>query len=167
MTRLVAVCARAALLAVVVSATSIGQTSSPQSSASPILELRLADTMSGPGFSVRRELEGVGRPNVFYLASEGVVGDADIAHARTRQTADGIAVEIRLSESAAARLRETTASNIGKYLAVIVRGRLMEPAPIVGAVPRGNALTVGVQLARAEADSVRSRIASRWAVPPR
>ena len=167
MSRLLTLSMRAAVLTAVISCAGIGQPAPPGPVPPPILELRLASDKQAPGFSVRRELASGDQPSVFFLASDNVVSDADIVRARTRPAPDGIEVEVQLSDAAAARLRETTANNIGKYLAVLANGRLTAPATIMGSVPTRNTVTLGLNLPATAADSVRSRVAARWPAPPR
>jgi preprotein translocase subunit SecD len=115
---------------------------------------------------VRHEQSTSDQPKVLFLASGNIVSDMDLVRARTRPAPDGIVVEIVLSDAAAARLRQVTANNIGKYLTIFSYGRFAGSATIMGAVPRGNKVTVGLTLPPTTADSVRSAIATRWLAPP-
>lgn len=167
MSRLVTVPLRAAVLTAVISCAGISQPAPSGPVSPPILEVRLASDKPAPGFSVRQDQESSDQPSVLFLASDNVVSDADIVRARTRPAPDGIVVRIQLSDAAAARLREITASNIGKYMAIVGHGRFAGAATIMASIPRGNSVTVGLTLPAAAADSVRSRVAARWPAPSR
>jgi preprotein translocase subunit SecD len=133
----------------------------------PILELRLASATPAPGFTTRHESPGGDQPKVLFLAPRSLVSDTDLVRARTSPAAEGIVVEIAVSDAAAARLREATGNNIGKYVATFARGRFGGAAVIMNAIPRGNTATVALTLTPAAADSVRSLVAARWPTPPR
>ena len=107
------------------------------------------------------------QPGVLYLDSAIVVSDADLVRARARPTPDRLVVDVELSDAAAARLRETSGNSVGKYMAVLAHGRFAGAATIMGSIPRGNSMTVGLTLPAAAADSVRSRVAARWPARPR
>lgn len=125
----------------VISGASVGQPTPPPSASPPMLELRLASATPAPGFTVRQSRASGDQPGVLYLASDNGVSHGDLVRARTRPASDGIVAEIVLSDGAAARLRGITASNVGKYMAVLAHGRFAGSATIMGSIPRDNAVS--------------------------
>jgi hypothetical protein len=161
MSRLIALPMRVAVMTAVVASVAVGQPALEPPSP-PIIELRLASDKLAPGFDVRRDIGHGEQPNVFFLAPDPVVSDADVVRARARRAPDGLVVELEVSDAAAARLRETTATHVGRYLAVLANGRLAAASSIMQSVPTRNTMNVGLSLPPAAADSVRSRVAARW-----
>jgi preprotein translocase subunit SecD len=166
MSRLVALPVCAAVLTVAISCAGIAQANPPGPVSPPILELRLASDKPAPGFSAQRNFESRDQPAVLYLDSTVVVSDADLVRARTRSAPDGLVMELTLSDAAAARLRETTANSIGKYMAVLAHGTFAGAATIMTSIPTRTSVNVGLTLPVAAADTVRSRVAARWPTRP-
>lgn len=162
MSRLSGVPVRAVVLTAVISCAGLAQANAPRPASTPVLAVRLASDKPAPGFSERRDVKGGDQPSVLFLSSKSVISDVDMLHARATAARNGLVVEIMLSNSAALHVRETTASNIGKYMAILADGRLAGSATIMSPVPRTNRLTVGLTLPAEAADSVRSLIEARW-----
>lgn len=156
---------RAAVLMLMTTHAAGAQPTSSKAAPPPIIELRLASSSRASGFTLRRELPSGDQPRVLFLAAGTVVADADLVRARTRPAPDGIVVEIVLSDAGATRLREATARNIGKYMAILAHGRFAGSAIIMASIPRGNRVSIGLTLPPAAADSVRSHVAARWPGP--
>ena len=130
-----------------------------RSEQAPIIDMRLASLEPGAGFPIARR---VGE-QVVYMSATSVVADQDITKAEPEVRPSGLIARIFLSEQAAARLREVTQANIGKYLAILVSGELSDTPPIIqGSVPRGDNALVSVPLPRDAAEILRARIAARW-----
>src|SRR5215207_10725013 len=123
MSRLGTAPVRAAVLTAMISCAGLGQPTPAGPVPPPILELRLASDKLAPGFSVRRDQESGDQPSVLFLAADDLVSDADLVRVCAKSATDGLVVRIQLSDAAAARLREASASNIGKYMAVFAHGR--------------------------------------------
>jgi hypothetical protein len=150
------------LLAVLGCSSAVAQTNGAPSASPPIIDLRLASANPMSGFSAMQGIGGIDELSVVYLAPAAVVSDEDVMKARTRPATDGLVLEILLSNEAAARLRQTTATNIRLYLAVLANGRLAGTAIIMESIPKGNRVTVGLTLSPAVAEAVRARVAARW-----
>jgi len=158
---------QAVALTVLMNCAAPGKTSTLETSAPPILQIRLASDTPTPGFDVRDQFNVDGRPVQVFLTKTNVVSDPDIIRARTRPGPDGIIVQIVLTDEGADRLRAATAANIGKLMAVIAHGRLAAAATIVQSIATGNSVSLGLSLTAEVADSVRSRVAMRWPQAPR
>jgi preprotein translocase subunit SecD len=147
------------------SCAAVAQPVRAQGASPPLLEFRLAAATPGAGLTDRHEWHSGGQAGVLFVAPTGVVSDTDVVRARTSPAPDGIIVEIVLSESAAARLREATANNVGKRIAIFARGRFAGAPVVATSIPKGTSATVGLTLPPAAADSLRALVAARW--PPR
>ena len=165
MSRLGVLSAYAIGLVLLLGCSAAGQRSPPEPVSPQVLDVRLASDKAAPGFQVRQHFSVDGQSREFFLESKSVLSDQDITRARTKPTADGMVVEVLLTAAAAARLRETTANNIGKYMAVLAHGRLASAATIQSTIPRADQLTIGLTIPAALADTVRSRVAARWPEP--
>lgn len=162
MSRFVMLQVHATVLAAAFSSSALSQGSAAPSARPPVLEVRLASSSPVLGYQLMPTASGAFVDSVVYLAPASVISDVDVARARTKPAADGLVVEILLSDVAATRLRETTGNSIGQHLAVLANGELAAKSIIMSAIPRGNRLTLGLLLAPDGADSVRARIAARW-----
>lgn len=131
----------------------------------PRIEIRLADIKESPGFRRRPErLAALPRNADVFLDTTNVVSHRDIREARTHVTPDGLGLDVILSEAAATRLRETTGRNVGRYIAVVVNGRLALAALIMGATPAPGTrnLSISLELPPGHAQELRADVAARW-----
>lgn len=87
-----------------------------------IIEIRLATPFPRSGFV---HMEGVGIQRALHVSAHAVVTDGDIKRADACITPDGLALALRLTLDARARLMTATAENIGMNLAILINGRLV------------------------------------------
>jgi hypothetical protein len=92
-----------------------------------LLELRLADTRPGPGLS---EMAFPGSSQPVFLSNVPVIRNADIAYAQVTTYSDAPAVAITFTKTGEIKFCDITSANIGKPMAVLVDGKLVNVAPI-------------------------------------
>jgi hypothetical protein len=91
------------------------------------LELRLVGSGPGPGLSEMRDL---GPSQSVFVSNIPVITNADIAYARATRYADAPAVEITFTKTGEIKFCDITSANIGKSMAVLVDGKLVNVATI-------------------------------------
>jgi hypothetical protein len=128
----------------------------------PIIDVRVASTKFTSGFTGMPSVGDSTVPRTLYLAPATIVSDEDVLKVRTGPATDGLVLEIVLSSEAAARLRQTTATNIGQYLAVLANGRLAAAAIIMASIPTGSRVSIGLILPPDAAVTMRALVLARW-----
>jgi hypothetical protein len=121
-------------------------------------EVRLAEDSPAAGL---REARVSGSDRVVYLHQEVIVTNSDVAQSRVVQgdNASRFGVAVEFTAAGAERMRQATASHIGKPAAVLIDGEVAA-APIV----RGPISTVGLisgDYTRAEAERIVAGIGIR------
>ena len=121
-------------------------------------EVRLAE--DGPAAGLR-EARVSGSDRVIYLHQEVIVSNSDVAQSRVVQgdNASRFGVAVEFTAAGAERMRQATASHIGKPAAVLIDGEVVA-APVI----RGPITTVGLisgDYTRAEAERIVSGIGVR------
>ena len=114
-------------------------------------EVRLAEET--PGTGLREAPVGV-QPRVVYISDEAVLTNTDIAYAQVVPGAspEQFGVEVHLSESGGARMREMTRRHIGRPVALMLDG-LVVAAPTVRSEIGDVGLLTG-DVSRAEAERI-------------
>lgn len=92
-----------------------------------LLELRLADTRPGPGLS---EMAFPGSSQPVFLSNVPVIRNADIVYAQVTTYSDAPAVAITFTKTGEIKFCDITSANIGKPMAVLVDGKLVNVATI-------------------------------------
>jgi hypothetical protein len=140
--------------------------------AHPLIQLRLARESPAPGFVFMQSVpSGAGG----YVEERALVSDEDIQVASTIRKAHGLAIDIRITQEAALRLRKATKEHVGWRVGVLLAGQLL-PAPslIVGPPPGEDStartlkppedkLRIFVDdLPAGDADRIAAAVAARW-----
>lgn len=120
-------------------------------------EVRLAETEPAPGLIVAR-LSNAGR--TLYLHPELIVTNDDIAQSWvTEDGPDRFGVSVQLFDSGAERMRQATASHLGRPVAILIDG-VVVAAPVVRSAI-GNSAVVSGDFTRAEAERIVEGISMR------
>ena len=121
-------------------------------------EVRLAEDSPAAGL---REARVSGADRVIYLHQEVIVSNSDVAQSRVVQgdNATRFGVALEFTAEGAQRMRQATASHIGKPAAVLIDGEVVA-APIVRG-PIGTLGLISGDYTRAEADRIVSGIGMR------
>jgi hypothetical protein len=101
--------------------------SEPPEQAAANVEFRLAESQPGDGLF---EVSVVGTPRKVYVHRDALVTNKDIAEARVVADDGEPAVEVTFALPAQQRIRQATAGHLGKPLAILVDGEVIN-APIV------------------------------------
>jgi len=104
------------------------------------LECRFAETTPGSGLT-EMVFEPTGEK--YYLYPQVEFTEQDITKARVVQQNSTPVIELNFTSEGSEKLAEVTAANIGKYLAMVVDGKLMSAPLIRAQIPGGRALIVG------------------------
>jgi hypothetical protein len=152
----------AAVAVVVIAMVAVGsQTWSPGGAtlqAAVRFEVRLAEESPAAGL---QEARVSGSDRVIYLHQDVIVTNSDVAQCRVVQgdNASRFGVAVEFNAAGAERMRQATASHVGKPAAILIDGEVAA-APIV----RGSISTVGVisgDYTRAEAERIVNGIGVR------
>jgi hypothetical protein len=120
-------------------------------------EVRLAETQPAPGLIVARLSEPRG---TLYLHPELIVTNDDISQSWiTQDGPDRFAVSVQLLDPGAQRMRQATASHLGRPLAILIDGEVVA-APVVRSAI-GNSAMVSGNFTRAEAERIVEGISLR------
>jgi hypothetical protein len=121
-------------------------------------EVRLAEDSPATGL---REARVSGTDRVIYLHQEAIVTNSDVVQSRVVQgdNASRFGVAVEFSAAGAERMRQATASHIGKLAAVLVDGEVVM-APVVRA-PVSTLGLISGDYTRAEAERIVSGIGVR------
>jgi SecD-like export protein len=120
-------------------------------------EVRLAEDQPIPGLIVAR-LADSGR--VIYLHPEIVVGNDDIAQSWVSQDGpDRFGVAVKLLPAGAERMRQATATHVGRPVAILIDGAVVM-APVVRS-PIGDSAAITGNFTRAEAERIADGIGGR------
>jgi preprotein translocase subunit SecD len=148
-----------AFVAVLSPANAVAQEIDVADPGTPLLQIRVTQEEVGAGMQ-QMELSG----DVLFVASEAVVDDSHIEFLRATRTATGLQLRVQFTEEGASRLQQTTRSQIGKRLGLLVGSRLVS-APMVrseiGGLPSRRAV-VALPLAENEVDSVLAAFEARF-----
>jgi len=127
----------------------------------PLIEVRLAREQPAPGFTF---MEGVAPNGGWYVQERVIVSDGDVQEASASRTPTGLVLDIRLTREAASRLSGVARQHTGSHLAVVIDGRLVETAPIVGSFSGAphERVQIGVDLPEAAAQQIAAAVAARW-----
>ena len=121
-------------------------------------EVRLAEDQQTPGLT---EAQIAGSERVVYLHEESIVTNEDIAQSSVIQ-GDGpsrFSVTVQFSAAGAQRMREATASHIGRPMALLIDGDVVL-APVVRSVISDSAMITG-DYTQAEAERIVNGISIR------
>jgi hypothetical protein len=121
-------------------------------------EVRLAEESPATGL---REARVSGTDRVIYLHQEAIVTNSDVVQSRVVQgdNASRFSVAVEFSAAGAERMRQATASHIGKLAAVVIDGEVVM-APVVRA-PVSTLGLISGDYTRAEAERIVSGIGVR------
>jgi preprotein translocase subunit SecD len=119
-------------------------------------EVRLAEETPLPGLQVARVSVG---SRLVYLHPELVVGNDDVAHASVVADGSGFAVEVELLQAGAERMRQATASHVGRPVAMLLDGAVAM-APVVRS-PIGSSARITGSFSRQEAERVAAGLMAR------
>jgi hypothetical protein len=127
----------------------------------PIIELRYGQHTPTPGFARMRSLSD--RERDTYVAADNIVSDAGIERVHAKQTADGLLLDVELSEVARARLADATRTAGGRKIAVLVKSRLVGAVPVVSPIAsQSRRITISLRLPPSVAAEAAASIAARW-----
>ena len=120
-------------------------------------EVRLAEAQPVPGLIVARVADP-GR--VIYLHPEIIVTNDDIAQSWVRQDGpEGFSVSVELLEAGAQRMRQATATHLGRPMAILIDGEVVA-APVVRSAISNSAVINGLYTRR-EAERIADGIGMR------
>ena len=121
------------------------------------LEVHLADAQPVAG-SIVAEVADSGR--IIYIDPKTIVDNDDIAQAWvTEDGANQFGVSVQLFEDGAQRMRQATAANLGRLIAVLIDGQVVM-APIIRSATSDSAVITG-EFSRAEAKRIVEGIRAR------
>lgn len=155
---------RAAVAAVSIALASIVSASCAASAGSPpdagrrplagaFFEYRLIHAEPGEG-RIEAELDGA----VLYLDPDPVITAADLTEVRPNITREGLVLSVDMTPTAAARLRQVTARNIGRRMALVFDSQVVS-APTIQSAVGGFAF---VKVPVADPDAAAALVRKRW-----
>jgi hypothetical protein len=120
-------------------------------------EVRLAETQAVPGLIVAR----VGNSDqVIYLHPEAIVTNEDIAQSWVTQDGpDRYGVSVQLLEAGAQRMRQATATHIGRPVAILINGQVVTAPTVRSAI--GDSAWINGDYTQAEAERIVHGVAIR------
>jgi preprotein translocase subunit SecD len=125
----------------------------------PLVAFRLAHQVSAPG---RERVEADGR--TFYLDRNLAVTEADFRYVEAFVRGDTLYLDHYFTGAGSERMRKVTSENIGKYIAVIIDGRVRS-APVIQSSIGGPHMLGGATIPSAEAERIAEKIRVRWPSP--
>lgn len=108
-----------------------------------------------PSANLRQVQDAEGRP--LHIGATPLLTEDDIIAAEALHSADRSVVQVRFSSVGAARLQQSSASSIGKHLAILLDDKVIASPLIQSAITHDTALISG-RFTRAEAEQLASRL---------
>jgi hypothetical protein len=119
-------------------------------------EVRLAEERQTAGL---REARVAGSDRVVYLHDEAIVTNDDIAQSHVVQEGARFAVDVQFNAAGALKMRQATASHVGKPLAILIDG-VVVMAPVLR-TPISTSALVNGDFSKADADRIVNGIGTR------
>jgi preprotein translocase subunit SecD len=120
-------------------------------------EVRLAETQPAPGLIVARIADS---DRVIYLHPEAIVTNEDIAYSWVMQDgSDVYAVSVQLLEAGAQRMRQATATHIGRPVAILIDGEVVTTPTVRSAI--SDSAVISGDYTQAEAQRIADGIGMR------
>ena len=104
------------------------------------VQFRLGEQTLGPGLT---EMTVSGSKQKVYLHEKVELSEADVAQASAEKTETGVKVDLTFSEAGKEKLAKLTQENKGKFLCILVDGKLIMAPKMLSVIPAGKAALTG------------------------